>query len=129
MSKIVLKALAGDTNANDIDILDGVDCQDDFVEYMDEKDYPFVSKLKYGYMSFEVDGGKLYTITEYDVAEDAEPLTPAEIEQLIDYTQGQWSDGIGEGFEQFACAYQGGDDEEVFVSPWYRGQKVTSSIE
>jgi len=126
MGKIVLKALAGETNASDIDILDGVKCQDNFVEYMDEEDYPFVSKLKYGEMSFKVEDSKLYTITKYDLEEGAS-LTDAEIEQLIDYTQGQWGDGIGEGFEQFPCAEE--DREEIFVSPWHRGQKVTHSIE
>ncbi len=123
--KITIKALAGETNAKDINILNGKDCQDDFVEYMDEEDYPFVSNLEFGHMSFKVDDGKLYTITEYGLQEGA-GLTDAEIAKLIDYTQGQWSDGIGEGFEQFPCAYQ--RDEEVFVSPWFRNQEAVAFI-
>ena len=126
MSKIVLKALAGETNASDIDTLNGVECPDDFVEYMDEEDYPFVSNLESGYMSFKVIDGILYTITEYFLREGAS-LTDDEIAKLIDYTQGQWSDGIGEGFEQSPVAEE--DGEDIYISPWSRGQKVTYTIE
>lgn len=47
-------------------------------------------------------------------------LTNGEMDILIDYTQGQLSDGIGEGFEQTPCAVING--EEIYLSPWYRGQ-------
>jgi len=123
--KITIKALSGETNAENINILDGIDCQDDFVEYMDEEDYPFVSKLEYGYMSFKVEDGKLYTITEYGLIE-GKTLSDEEIDKLIDYTQGQWSDGIGEGFEQEPCVEE--NDEEVYVSPWYSKQVATAVI-
>lgn len=123
--KITIKALSGETNAENINILDGIDCQDDFVEYMDEEDYPFVSKLECGYMSFKVEDGKLYTLTEYDLREGA-ILSGEEITKLIDYTQGQWSDGVGEGFEQEPCAEE--NDEDIYVSPWYKNQVATAVI-
>ena len=117
MTKVTIKALSGETNAENISTLNGVECQDDFVESFEED---FAHKLKSGYMSFRVEGGKLYTITEYELNE---PLVADELEILADYTQGQWSDGIGEGFEQFPCAEE--NRKEIFVSPWYRGQKAT----
>lgn len=123
--KITIKALSGETNAENINILDGVDCQDDFVEYLDEEDYPFVSSLEFGYMSFKVEDGKLYTLTEYGLMEGA-TLSDKEIAKLINYTQGQWSDGIGESFEQHPCAEENG--EEVYVSPWYPKQVAEAVI-
>jgi hypothetical protein len=99
--------------------LDGIDCQDNFAEYSDLTD-----KLKSGYMEFKVEDGVLYTITKYNVTEE---LTDDEIEQLKDETQGQWSDGIGEGFEQYPCSEIEG--EEVFISPWYYGQTIETIIE
>ena len=123
MKTITYKAKAGEHNATDINILDGIDCQDEFSEYIDEDD-TFYGKVENGYMSFIVEDSVLYTITKYDVIED---LTDDEIEQLKDYTQGQWSDGIGEGFEQFPCVEENGN--EIFVSPWYRGQTVETIVE
>jgi hypothetical protein len=49
-------------------------------------------------------------------------LTDEEIDRLLDYTQGQWSDGIGEGFEQFPCHHEG--RKEIYLSPWYPMQKA-----
>ena len=98
------------------EIVFAVDCQDDFVEYMDE---PLKSKLESGYMWFKIEKDKLFTITSY-VAK--EKLSKEELKELADYTQGQWSDGIGEGFEQLPCIYI--DDQEVYLSPWYFGQKL-----
>ncbi len=121
MTKVIIKALSGKTNAENLKILDGIECQDDFVEYLDED---FASKLGSGYMSFKLEDGKLYTLTEYSVKET---LTQEELDKLADYTQGQWSDGIGEGFEQFGCAEENG--EEVFVSPWYSDQKLKIIVE
>lgn len=87
-----------------------IDIQDDFVEYIDD-DYK--DKLDSGYTHFKVDEGKLYSICVYEVNEK---LTDEELELLTDYTQGQWSDGIGEGFEQFPCRKI--DNMELYISPW-----------
>lgn len=100
--------------------LDGIDCQDNFAEYFD-KDFTFKDNIKYGYMDFRFKNGKLWTYTIYN--SDRE-LKKEELELLKNYTKGQWSDGIGEGFEQEPCKYTY-EDEEVYISPWYSGQKVT----
>jgi hypothetical protein len=99
--------------------LSGVDCQDDFAEYSD-----LHKKLNSGYMHFEYIDGKLYTITKYSLKEE---LTEKEILFLKEETQGQWSDGIGEGFEQFECTYFKGMG--VFISPWFYGQEIEIIIE
>lgn len=127
--RVEIKAKAGKAHfgddykeLTDLSILNNIDCQDNFADYADDE---FVDKLEHGYMYFsyelEKDGkGTLYTITDYKVSK---PLTREELIKLGDYTQGQWSDGIGEGFEQNPCTYTD-NDEEVYVSPWYRGQKL-----
>ena len=62
-------------------------------------------------MSFELIDEEIWTITKYLSPEE---LTEEELEILGDYTQGQWSDGIGEGFEQNPIMeYEG---EEVYLS-------------
>lgn len=125
MGKITIKALAGSVYAEgqDVDksLLHGIDCQDEFVEYLDGN---YRSKLGCGYMDFRYEDGNLWTYTVYSTKEK---LTDEEIEDLKEYTQGQWSDGIGEGFEQFPCTYL--NDVEVFVSPWYPGQVLEASQE
>lgn len=84
-----------------------------------------------GRMSFIFEGGQLWTITTY---ESREELTMEELEKLQEYTTGQWSDGIGEGFEQFSChrgrimhdPYEDGDiTSDVFISPWHKDQIAT----
>lgn len=124
MYKIRLKGLAGETNAQDLSILDGIDCQDEFSDYFDED---FLNdKVKWGYMHFEYNSKEkeLYTIVDYSSKEE---LNEEEMKMLIDYTQGQLSDGIGEGFEQFSCTEE--DDEEIFISPWFYGQVLTATQE
>lgn len=130
MYKIILRALAGDVRAYDkdgnevevdLDTLGGVMCEDEFSEYFGGEQIPLIRKnVHNGYMFFTVEEGKLYTITMYD---SDEMLTKEEEGILVEYTQGQWSDGIGEGFEQDPCAYTV-HDEEVFISPWGVGQQV-----
>jgi hypothetical protein len=98
--------------------LDGIYCQDNFVDYADE---PLRSKLKSGYMSFKYneEEEQLYTVTKYIAKEQ---LSESELQELADYTQGQWSDGIGEGFEQEPCCEV--DGYEIYVSPWHRNQEL-----
>lgn len=98
-----------------------------------------------GHMLFRYEDDKLWTITTYDSPVE---LTEEEIKILADYTQGQWSDGIGEGFEQYPCMidenYAGNgdcvcgecgdgdichdneDSGEVYISPWHQGQILTT---
>lgn len=56
---------------------------------------------------------------EYELTQ---PLTQEQLQELAEYTQGQWSDGIGKGFEQFPCKEING--EEIYISPWSGGQKL-----
>jgi hypothetical protein len=126
MKQIIFKAKAGEAYIGDgIDLepyqyeqLSGVDCQDNFAEYSN-----LHSKLGSGYMRFQWEDGQLNVYTEYDVVSE---LTHGEIELLKEETQGQWSDGIGEGFEQYPCAYI--DEQEVYLSPWFMGQIIETII-
>lgn len=138
--KITIKGEAK-TSCPYLEELDGIDCQDCFSEYFDG-DESFAEDVSGGYMHFKYEDDKLMTYTVYTSTRE---LTKKEEQQLIDYTQGQWSDGIGEGFEQESChtaskpfqqyteeeladiASGKYDDDpspttEVIISPWYGGQ-------
>jgi hypothetical protein len=117
MYKIIVKGEAK-TDYPNLEELHGIDCQDRFSEYFDKCSYD--KNVTGGYMNFRFEDGKLWTYTTY--TSDRE-LTSDELDDLLEYTIGQWSDGIGEGFEQEACYYN--EDDEVFISPWFYGQKVT----
>lgn len=67
---------------------------------------------------FVYEHGELWVVVEYEVDRY---LNAKQLERLSEYTQGQWSDGIGEGYEQFP---QYVDGEEVYISMWHRGQQV-----
>lgn len=69
-----------------------------------------------GYMEFVFDDkeNKLFVETTYDALRR---LDPHEETVLIEYTQGQWSDGIGEGFEQH-------EERGGYISAWHRGQEA-----
>ena len=121
MYKITIKGEAFSDYEN-LSQLDGVDCQDDFAEYFGN-DFSFKDNIESGYMNFSFENGKLWTVTEY--FSDRE-LSKDELEKLSSYTQGQWSDGIGEGFEQEPCFYDK-DGEEVYVSPWKIGQVLETT--
>lgn len=122
---ITLTGKAGTVrNCKDKSQLDGVDCQDNFSEYFD-RDASYADCVKGGYMQFKYRNGELYTVVKY---RSTRKLTEEELADLIDYTQGQLSDGIGEGFEQYPC-YEDEDGKEVYVSPWYYGQVLTATQE
>ena len=94
-----------------------VKIETEFVEYCDEV---YAHKLIKGYTHFEVNNGKLYSVCLYEANQK---LTDEELKLLTDYTQGQWSDGIGEGFEQFSCREI--DNSELYISPWIPFQSCT----
>ena len=98
--------------------LDGTDCQEDFVDYIRNKEIK--DKLTSGYMSFSYEDGKLYTVVEYECSDY---LDTAEEAYLVKYTQGQLSDGIGEGFEQSASYEEEG--LSAYISPWFMGQNLS----
>ncbi|KYQ91463.1 hypothetical protein DLAC_08430 [Tieghemostelium lacteum] len=113
--KIIVRGKAR-TEYADKKRLNGISDGSNFVEYFDGD---FKDKLEYGFMSFEYFEGELYTVTVYQTNQS---LNPQELHELGQYTQGQWSDGIGEGFEQFPRNI---DNNEVYISPWYNGQEIT----
>ena len=121
--KITIKG-ESKTNYKKLDELDGIDCQDNFSDYFDS-DFSFKDNISNGYMFFKHENNKLFTYTVY--YSDRE-LSVDELSTLGEYTIGQWSDGIGEGFEQMPCYYDDGD-KEVYISPWFYGQKFTINQE
>ena len=128
--KIIVKGIAK-TDHYDLSELDGIDCQEEFTEYFQgkykdrENEQSLINKkVNNGYMHFSFENTNLWTITEYHCNEK---LTNDELEILSEYTQGQWSDGIGEGFEQEPCLItedEDGEELEVYISPWSYGQKI-----
>jgi len=117
--KIIVKGEAKTSYKNKQE-LNGIDCQDEFTEYFDS-DFTFKDVVTSGYLNFKYEDGKLWSITTY---ESSRELTKEELEQLLDYTTGQWSDGIGEGFEQNSC-FTTDKGKDVYISPWFSEQKVT----
>jgi hypothetical protein len=130
------------TRYPNLEELDGISCQDKFSEYFD-RDALYGNAVTGGYLKFVFENGKLFAVTTYDSTRE---LTAQELSELEDYTAGQWSDGIGEGFEQEPCYVatvpfnkydpKYGDyenqadadaDLDVFVSPWFYGQKTEST--
>lgn len=101
------------TEYSRIEELMHVDCQDNFAHYFDD-DFTFKDDIASGYMSFNIVDHQLMTIVEYYSSRE---LTEKELDTLLDYSEGQLSDGVGEGYEQNACYYDE-DDNEVFISPW-----------
>lgn len=120
MYEIVISGLSGPTNAGDLSRLDGVDCQECFSDYFGREQSNLMNKgVKRGYMKFKLKDGVLYVEVKYTSNEE---LDLDDLDCLVKYTQGQLSDGIGEGFEQEPVMYDG--DREIFISPWFRGQKL-----
>tara|TARA_R100000951_G_scaffold116467_1_gene128432 strand:+ start:635 stop:1027 length:393 start_codon:yes stop_codon:yes gene_type:complete len=124
--RLELKGLAGscnDQNGNDVDLqlVDGLVYQGDvFSEYLDDD----LKKLVIGgTMEFEIENNQLYTIVNYEVDEI---LSEEDLQELIEFTQGQLSDGIGKVFEQFPCI-EFGNELEVYLSPWFHGQKLKAN--
>lgn len=119
--KIRIIGKSGKHNKDYLNYYADLGCDEDFTAYFGTDEKALIDKgVTNGYMFFEVIDGELYTITEYKCKEK---LTESEIQLLIEYTQGQWSDGIGEGFEQTPCGYDE-NNFELYVSPWYYGQEI-----
>lgn len=106
--------------------LDGIECNDVFSDYFNKTSWS--ENVTGGYMKFErikstVAGGLSYELETVTTYEASRLLSPTELTQLLEYTKGQWSDGIGENFEQFPCHTVG--STEYFISPWHEDQKAT----
>lgn len=140
MYKITVKGLAK-TNYPKLKELDGISSQEEFSPYFDT-DFTFRKDVTGGFMEFKFENGELWVYVEYDSTRE---LTKSELDALGEYTQGQLSDGIGEGYCQEPCyeaeepfnkydpEYGDYEDQEdadndlgVFISPWFFGQVVTT---
>lgn len=66
--------------------------------------------------------GGFRVITEYEI----KTITTEIVNAIIDYTQGQWSDGWGEEFEQQEIDLP--DNEYTYVSPWHGDQKIKCEV-
>lgn len=92
---------------------------EDFAEYFHPESLS--NYFENGYLEFYVENDTLMVKVTYDIKEGLDRSVNYNIiNELKEYTLGQMSDGIGEGFEQHPCMYLNGDD--VYISPWYRGQ-------
>jgi len=110
------------TDTSTLEDLDGIEIDDEFVEYAQY--LSCFDKLIEGYTKFEFKDNSLWAVCTYEVKEK---LTEKELKELANYTQGQWSDGIGENFEQWPCAYTHNND--IYVSPWESTQRLFVSHE
>ena len=111
------------TEYTNLSKLNGISCEDEFSEYFGKEEQCLIDKnVSNGYLQFSYENDKLWSMTTYDASEK---LTDEELRILSDYTQGQWSDGIGEGFEQRECFYDE-NDGPVYVSAWNNGQIITA---
>jgi hypothetical protein len=112
-------AVVGQASTDNYDIMDfeGLTCDDRFSDYFGDSDKLDDLGISGGYAHFEVANGRLYVVTKYNLER---MISLEESKRLVEYTHGQWSDGIGESFEQHP---QGEDEhgEELYVSMYTRG--------
>lgn len=88
---------------------------DDLADYFHDSDI-FAKKIQSLKTGIEIVKGRLCVVSR---AECLSPLSNEELVELVDYCQGQWSDGWGECYEQYDNKVCG-----VFVSPWFQEQQV-----
>jgi hypothetical protein len=94
----------GDDRVTEPDILrslDGLTCDDetftDFIGGTKEEDVLAAALEKGGILRFGYDGSDSLTVTtEYQARRS---LSEEEMQWLVDYTLGQWTDGIGENWD------------------------------
>lgn len=84
-------------------------------DYLHTDDLPpaLRGEISYGELSLRYDEnlGKVFVHTVYDCSRE---LTPKELNALIKYTRGQWSDGAGSGIHQ-GCAVEFGMAPDLMV--------------
>lgn len=135
--KVTFKALCGAVEVNDgthehslntlatIEDLQKLDGYDDPINYFSDYFDSEMVELRglfedTGVMSFHLKDGEFWVHTTYESPNNI--ISSAALAQLREYTRGQWSDGIGEGFEQFPVM------EKYFISPYHPRQKIITEI-
>lgn len=86
--------------------------EDSFAYYIDASPLRAVG-LRGGFIELRYDATtkRLSVVTEYD---SPRRLTDLEIDQLVEYTTGQWSDGLGENLE---CPYASANGLHLDLAP------------
>lgn len=126
-AKIVISDTNFDHYENEHRELYGEECEvghnheyyDDILGYFD---ISILDILISGKIKFKYESGKLMNYTNYIAI--AKP-TKKQVEELKNETIGQWSDGIGEGFEQDCFEFRGHD---YYISMWHSEQKVDTIV-
>jgi hypothetical protein len=114
-----------DEDVTNLDVLkhfDGLSGQDKFSDYADDDLRKVISG---GHLNFFRKNREIWVETTYDViCEKVAELLP-HINNIIEYTSGQWADGIGEGFEQEPREFEG---IFYYIQSWGWKQEYTFSI-
>lgn len=109
MAQVVVRGLARVFNDDDVQIvdptvlrsLDGLVYDDEvFTDYLGgspEEDALSAALNRSGILRFTHEDGNQFLIAA-TVYEAKRPLTESELQLLVEYTMGQWSDGIGENW-------------------------------
>jgi len=103
--------------------LHGLTGDEDFVEYMPENFCPFITGPVYLRFEYNKRTKQLETVTTYDLTG-----SPSDdmIKEVMDWTQGQWSDGIGENYEQQVAKVIGG--VSFYINPWHARQEPKATL-
>mgnify|MGYP001009271094 CR=1 FL=1 len=101
---------------------DNLQTNSNLVEYFHKAEQELLPDVTGGDTRFYVENDQLFVETIYY---SNEKLNETQLECLKEYTQGQWSDGWGEGFEQRPVCRKNWRD--VYISPWHVDQKINIS--
>ena len=89
-----------------LDKLHGIEYNDDaFTNYMDRELRELVEPGGHISIRKHPNDGKLRCVTEYRTVR---ALTESELKRLVNFTTGQWSDGIGSGFHDCRASAHSG---------------------
>ena len=135
--KVKVYGKIGGTNAVDPNVLVGLkntDEVDNFSVYLKEDDrYPLAKKYVDtsvpAYLEFQRINGDVCSVVIYTLKTGKTKMSQEAGSQLLLYTSGQLSDGIGEGFEKNPCmmAEVNQDDyDDDYPSPKYSGVLVSA---
>jgi hypothetical protein len=108
--------------------VEDIDIYSSFHEYIDHISLAGVFTDSKEYFTYDSINHKIYIIVEY--FSENRP-TDEQITLIKEYTQGQFSDGIGEGFEQRPIKLIDSveyEEYECYISMWYRGQELSCEI-